>query len=122
MAYRDISVWLEDIVMAVEKIRLYTNGILSYSDYIKNPIVIDATERNLEIIAEALKNAVKSAPDLPISDTKKIIGLRNIINHAYYEVEHDRVWLIIKKNMPLLEQEVRKILEDYEKRLELNEL
>jgi len=122
MAYRDVSVWLEDIVMAIEKIKLYSNDITSYADFIKSPITIDATERNLEIIAEALKNAVKLEPGLAISDTKKIIGLRNIISHVYYEVEHDRVWLIIKKNIPVLEAEVRKILEDYEKRLELNEL
>ena len=31
-------------------------------------------------------------------------------------------WLIVKNNIPVLEAEVRKILEDYEKRLELNEL
>jgi len=32
------------------------------------------------------------------------------------------VWVIIKKDLPLLETEVKKILEDFERRLELNEL
>jgi uncharacterized protein with HEPN domain len=122
MAYRDVSVWLEDILMAIEKIESYTKDIESYSKYVSSQITVDATERNLEIIAEALKNAIKLKPDLAISDTKKIIGLRNIINHQYYEVEHDRIWIVIKKNLPVLGTEVRKILEDYERRLELNEL
>ncbi len=60
----------------------------------------------------------KYNPILSIS----IIGLRNIINHQYYDIEHDRIWIVIKKNIPILEAEVRKILEDYERRLELNEL
>lgn len=122
MAYRDISVWLEDILMAIGRVNLYTKDLSSFSSYSSNFLVRDATERNLEIIAEALKNALKLEPDLPVSDTKKIISLRNIINHQYYEVEHDRLWIIIKKNLPVLDSEIRKILEDYERRLELNEL
>ena len=122
MAYRDVSVWLEDILMATDRVSLYTKDINSFSSYASNLLVRDATERNLEIIAEALKNALKLEPELPVSDTKKIIGLRNIINHQYYEVEHDRIWIIIKKNIPVLESEIKKILEDYEKRMELNEL
>jgi uncharacterized protein with HEPN domain len=122
MAYRDVSVWLEDILLAIEKIKKHIAGINSYDEYIKSLIIIDATERNLEIIAEALKNAIKLEPELPITDVRKIIGLRNIINHQYYEIEHDRIWTIIKKDLPVLESEVKKILEDYERRLELNEL
>lgn len=122
MAYRDVSVWLEDILLAIEKIRKHIAGINSYNEYIKSLLIIDATERNLEIIAEALKNAIKLEPELPITDVRKIIGLRNIINHQYYEIEHDRIWTIIKKDLPVLESEVKKILEDYERRLELNEL
>lgn len=122
MAYRDISVWLEDIVMAIEKIKRYITDIKSFDEYCKSLITIDATERNLEIIAEALKNAVRQEPLLAITDKAKIIGLRNIINHEYYEVEHDRIWVIIKHHLPILELEVRKILEEYERRLDLNEL
>jgi uncharacterized protein with HEPN domain len=122
MAYRDISVWLEDTIIAIERIKLYMKDVSSYSEYTKSQKTIDATVRNLEIIAEALKNAIRLDPNLPISETKKIIGLRNIINHQYYEVEYDRIWVFLTKNLSILESEVRKILEDYERRLELNEL
>ena len=122
MAYRDVSVWLEDVLMAITRINHYIKDVDSYSGYTSNFLVRDATERNLEIIAEALKNAIKQKPNLVISDTAKIIGLRNIINHQYYDVEHDRIWVIIKKNIPVLEDEIKKILEDYERRLDLNEL
>jgi uncharacterized protein with HEPN domain len=92
-----------------------------FDSYRKNQLVIDATERNLEIMAEALKNAIQLNPSVEISDSKKIIGLRNIINHQYYEVARQDLG-IMQKDLPVLETEVRKILEDYERRLELNEL
>ncbi len=122
MAYRDVSVWLEDVLIAINRINLHTENIHSYSDYNKSQLIIDATERNLEIIAESVKNALKLNPLLVISHTAKIIGLRNLINHEYYKIENDRIWVIIKKDLPVLETEVKKILEDYERRLELNEL
>lgn len=58
MAYRSVSVWLEDIVNAVEKIKNYTQALKDYKEFISDQLVVDATERNLEIIAEALKNAI----------------------------------------------------------------
>ncbi len=122
MAYRDISVWLEDVLMAIERIKQHTVTVNSYSDYIKSQLIIDATERNLEIIAEAVKNALKLNPELPLTNASKIIGLRNIINHEYYKIEHDRIWVILKKDLLILEKEIKKILEDFERKLELNEL
>jgi len=122
MAYRDVSVWLEDVLMAIERIKKHTITVNSYSEYIKSQLIMDATERNLEIIAEAVKNAIKLNPELPISNAFKIISLRNIINHEYYKIENDRIWIIIKKDLPVLEKEIKKILEDFERRLELNEL
>ena len=86
MAYRDISVWLEDVLIAIERIKQHNSTINSYSDYIQSQLIIDATERNLEVIAEAIKNAIKINPDLSISNSSKIIGLRNIINHEYYKI------------------------------------
>lgn len=122
MAYRDVSVWLEDILKAIENIKQYTAHMQSYSEFTKSRITIDATERNLEIISEALKNAIRLQASLAISNASKVIGLRNIINHQYYEVQYDRIWVIIKSDLLVLEKEIRIILEDYERRLELNEL
>ncbi len=122
MAYRDISVWLEDILISIERIKKHIEGIASYTEFKKNQLVIDATERNLEIIAEALKKAVRLEPELPISQIKKNIGLRNIINHVYYEIQYDKIWVILTKDLLVLESEIKKILEDYERRLQLKEL
>jgi uncharacterized protein with HEPN domain len=122
MKYRNISVWLEDILKAIEEIEKFTIGIPSYNQFLEKRIVVLATERDFEIIAEALKRAIQLNPELSISNSKKIIGLRNIINHVYYEIEYDRIWMIIIKDLPVLKSEVKKILEEYERKLDLNEL
>ena len=122
MKYRNISVWLEDILKAIEEIESFTAGITSYHQFLENRIIVLATERDFEIIAEALKKALQLNAQLIISNSKRIIGLRNIINHEYYEVEYDRIWMIIRKDLPVLKSEVKKILEEYERKLDLNEL
>jgi uncharacterized protein with HEPN domain len=122
MAYRNVSVWLEDIVKAIERIEFYIKDVGSLSNFLNSKVTIDATERNIKIIAEALNRSLKLNPQLPITDARKIIGLRNIINHEYYEVEYDRLYTIIIKNLPVLKSEVKKILEEFERKLDLNEL
>jgi uncharacterized protein with HEPN domain len=96
--------------------------INSFDEYKSNKTLILATERGLEIIGEALNRVLKSEPHLPISNSRKIVNLRNIIIHQYYEVEYNRVWSIMKNVLPVLEKEIKEILEVYEKKLELKEL
>jgi len=105
MKYRNISVWLEDILKEIES---FTADITSYHQFLENRIIVLATERDFEIIAEALKKALQLNAQLTITNSKKIIGLRNIINHEYYEVEYDRIWMIIIKDLPVLKSEVKK--------------
>ena len=122
MAFRSIAVWLEDASMAINDINEMTKTIHSATEYENNRMVVRATERCLEIIAEAVKNAIKQEPDLHISNKRKIINLRNLISHQYYEVDHERIWTIIKQDLPVLEEEVKNILADYERKLNSNEL
>jgi uncharacterized protein with HEPN domain len=46
-------------------------------------------------------------PSLQITAAKNIIGLRNIISHAYDSVEPEMLWGIIQKNIPVLADEIR---------------
>src|SRR6266542_1326269 len=51
---RDFSVYLEDILGAISKIRRYTNG-LSKQTFAADEKTLDAVVRNLEVIGEAVK-------------------------------------------------------------------
>jgi uncharacterized protein with HEPN domain len=60
---------------------------------------------NLEIIGEAVRNLKQINPDVKISSSRKIIGLRNLILHAYDTVEDELIWGIIQKDIPVLKIE-----------------
>lgn len=42
---------------------------------------------------------------------RQIVGLRNRVIHAYFEVNLQIVWEIIKGDIPTLKQEIKQILE-----------
>ena len=42
-----------------------------------------AVERNIEIIGEAMNHILKLEPDIPISDSRRIVDTRNRIIHGY---------------------------------------
>ena len=51
---RDYKVYLEDIIEAIAKIERYVAN-LTFEEFSRKEIVIDATIRNFEIIGEAVK-------------------------------------------------------------------
>ncbi len=51
------------------------------------------------------------APDIPWS---KIIGMRNILVHGYFEIDTDIVWGAVQRDVPTLKPAVEALL----KRLE----
>ncbi len=68
-----------------------------------------AIERELEIIGEAVRKIIELHPDFEISSSKKIIGLRNIISHAYDSIEPELIWGIIQRDIPKLSDEIQKL-------------
>jgi uncharacterized protein with HEPN domain len=50
-------------------------------------------------------------PDILISDTRKIIDTRNRIIHGYDSVSADVIWLIVTRNLPILEKEIKRLLD-----------
>ena len=73
-----------------------------YTKYGNNPILKRAVERNLEIIGEAINRIIKVNPDISISSSKSIIGLRNQIIHAYDNISEEYIWSVIVKHLPIL--------------------
>ena len=76
-----------------------------------NFMAIRTVERDLEIIGEAVRKLKNMEPNLNISSAKQIIGLRNMIAHAYDSIDPTTLWRILLKDIPLLKKEIRKIRE-----------
>ena len=111
---KDDSVYLHHILMAIERIEEYSEGV-SLSEFLNTGIVQDGVVRQLEIIGEATRNLsaelVQSHPEVPWGE---IIGLRNRIAHAYYNIDQGVVWDIVQEDLPSLKRDVAGILKEVE--------
>lgn len=81
----------------------------NYETFSSNFIAVRAVERELMIIDEAIGKILKSEPNINISNTKHIIGLRNMIVHAYDSIDPTTLWRILMKDLPQLKVEIDKI-------------
>lgn len=106
---RDVEVYIEDIQESISKIEEYTKAV-SRDDFLSNTQVQDAVLRRLEIMGEAVKNIPDEFknryPEIP---WKKIAGMRDVLIHAYFGVNLDRVWKIIEEDIPHLKSEMAKV-------------
>jgi uncharacterized protein with HEPN domain len=99
-------------LQAITKIERFTHG-LTYENFEQNELVVDAVLRNLEIIGEAASNISDDVrlnyPNIP---WKRMVGLRNIVIHAYFNVDLNIVWQIIQVNLPATKSHIEAMLDD----------
>lgn len=100
---------IESIIKEIELIKQKAKN--NFHNFSNDIIFQRAIERDLEIIGEAIRKILEMNPNIQISGTKNIIGLRNIISHAYDSIEPELLWAIIQKNIPVLAEEIRKLRE-----------
>lgn len=98
---------IQSIIQEIELIKAKTQN--NFKNFQSDIILQRAVERDLEIIGEAIKNLMLLEPNLTISSVKNIIGLRNIISHAYDSIEPEMIWGIIQKDILILESEINQL-------------
>jgi len=106
---RDMDLFIEDILNSIKNIEEFSQN-LNKEKFSKDILRQSAIVRQLEIIGEAVKNIPdsfrKKYPKIPWKD---IAGFRDILSHAYFGVNLDRVWNIIEIDLPKLKEEISKI-------------
>ena len=87
-------------------------GTASLDRYLEDGPITWATERQIELVGEALKNLRKVAPELAerVPDLHKIIATRNILVHGYTEVNGTIVWQAATQAIPALIQALEALL------------
>lgn len=109
MSKKLTKLYLEDILISIQRIRDYTKS-LSHTTFEKDQKTIDAVVRNLEIIGEAARNVPESFTDmhqnLPWSE---MISMRNKVIHEYSGVDVDILWKTIEEDLPKLEKQIKKL-------------
>ena len=101
---------IKDIIEACENIQKCCVG-MNEETLEKDVIKFAATIRFLEIISEASKNIPE---DIRIKHSKipwkKMAGLRDILIHAYNNVDPEAVWKIATESVPTIKNELLKII------------
>lgn len=112
---RNVKIFILDIEECIEAIEGYMEDISKVTFFGERKIQ-DAVLRRLEVIGEAVKNLPQDFREkYPNIDWKKIAGLRDVLIHAYFGVSLERIWVIVKDDLPDLKKKIKKILDDMEK-------
>ncbi|MBX7059629.1 MAG: DUF86 domain-containing protein [Leptospirales bacterium] len=104
---------LFDVVEAGRSIRTW-QAQRNFADYQSDRLLRRATEREFEIIGEALARLAKHAPDVAdqIPEVTRIVAFRNRIIHGYDAIDDATVWGVAQDHLPALLAVVEKLLGD----------
>lgn len=67
---------------------------------------------NVEIIGEAMNRILKKDETITITNSRKLVDVRNRIIHGYDSVSDDIIWGIVIRHLPILQAEVEKLLNE----------
>lgn len=76
-------------------------------------VVQAATFWHLTVIGEAVRNLpVQVKNREPSIDWSAVVGMRNVLVHAYFGIDLERVWRTVAFELPLLEAAVDRLLDN----------
>ena len=104
--------YLKHILESIDDIEVSLNK-LPKKEFKENKDKKDATIRRIEVIGEAVKNtSLNLRRKYPNVEWKKIAGSRDVMIHAYFSVDLDIVWNIVKINLPILKKQIKEIIDN----------
>lgn len=103
-------IYLDHILDSVMRLENYLIGV-SHKEFLENYEKQDSVVRRLEIMGEAIRNLpdefLDKYPEIPWQD---IVDFRNVLIHEYFDINLDRVWKTIKRDIPELKLKLENIL------------
>lgn len=83
-----VEMYLLDISNSIDSINEYLGSERNFKIYESNKLLRRAVERELEIIGETVNRILKVDPKIDISNSRRIVNLRNWVIHAYDNVDN----------------------------------
>lgn len=110
MPHRKWDLRIEDILISIERIMDYTQG-MDFEQFKADVKTVDAVIRNFEIIGEAASHIPEEIsvahPEIPWQDMR---DMRNILAHEYFGINENIVWNTIQGDLPPLIPLLKKLL------------
>ena len=106
--------YLADMASAIQRIERFVEG-QGFAEYQADELLRSGVERQFEIIGEALTQLQKIAPEVAeqIPEYQRIIAFRNLLIHAYGEVDDRIVWGIVEGKLAALKEAIEALLHDH---------
>lgn len=100
---------LQDILDAIERIRVYTSRGRGVFD--ADPLIQTWVVHHITIIGEAARALPVVFRERHASvPWKKIVGMRSILVHHYFEVDAEALWAVVEHDLSPLEDSIRAML------------
>ena len=94
--------YLLDMLVAARKALTFA-AELTYPQFVRSDLHQNAILKVLEIVGEAASRIGEDTRQAhPEISWPQIVGLRNRIVHAYFEIDLDVVWRIVQEDLPEL--------------------
>src|SRR5208282_4532063 len=86
-------------------------GTMSYEAFLLDQKTTFAVVRCIEIIGEATKNVTDNIREKHVEvPWRDMAGMRDKVSHFYFGIDFEKVWLVVKKDVPHLKPLLKQIL------------
>ena len=106
---RDAAERFYDMLEAIQRIEKYTGR--GRHVFVSDELVQTYVVHNLQILGEAAaKIPVDVHDQYPSLPWPKMIGMRNVLVHNYFNIDLEIVWAVVERELPALKRAIEEIL------------
>ena len=106
---RDAAERFYDMLEAIQRIEKYTGR--GRQVFVSDELVQTYVVHNLQILGEAAaKIPIDVHGQYPGLPWPKMIGMRNVLVHNYFNIDLEIVWAVVERELPALKRAIEEIL------------
>ena len=99
-----------DMMEAIQRIDKYAER--GRPAFVSDELIQTYIVHNLQILGEAAaKIPIDQQSQYPELPWPKMVGMRNVLVHNYFNIDLDIVWQVVESELPALKEKIGRILE-----------